>query len=185
MVRALLDGRKTQTRRVIKPQPDFDDPNKQNLSDYLFKGALAATGGSDWPDKCPYGAPGDRLWVRETFAYDVAEYPDGKTAEAAIYRATTDCEDYFKGHWCPSIFMPRRLSRITLEVTKVRVQRMQEISEVDAIAEGCQLIEGNPKRRDGLDYSSEFYSLWDSINAKRGYGWDKNPWVWVVTFKRV
>ena len=87
----------------------------------------------------------------------------------------------------PGRFLPNMLRHLmpVFEVVSVRAERVQSISEEDAKAEGVELIEGNPRRHDGLDYSSEFASLWDSINAKRGFGWSVNPWVWVITFKRV
>ena len=126
--------------------------------------------------KCPYGAPGDRLWVRETWD------TDGKTI---AYRATTPetTTDPEPMRWRPSIHMPRWASRLTLAVTSVRVERVQEITEADARAEGIE-----PQRSDysGEDSNSlQFRDLWDSINAARGYGWAVNPWVWVVEFERV
>ena len=149
MVRAILDGRKTQTRRVMKSE------------------------------RCPYGVPGDRLWVRETFSthmritdpyYLPPDYPD--EAMGAWYWADgqPDCGDWIKPK--PSIFMPRWASRITLEVVAVRREQLQAISEEDARAEG-------------LISRQVFREGWDRINAKRGYGWEVNPLVRVVTFRRL
>lgn len=198
MVRATLEDRKTQTRRVGKCQHDEATELGVESIGHATKGTvLQATyrafpkgGTARWAlCECPYGQPGDRLWVRETFAPCVggARGPLNPT----LYRAD-NCEGYENLTWKPSIFMFRWESRLTLEITGVRVERVQEISDEDAIAEG---IEG-----DGVmfrDYSPEgtglftqtprssYCGLWDSINAKRGFGWDKNPWVWVLTFKRI
>ena len=194
MVRAILDGRKTQTRRVIRPQPDAIAPFQDGEPTEAYY--------NGWPKagearelKCPYGIPGDRLWVRETWR---------KAGECTIndpcygYRATMKyaCGQPVPNEkatkWKPSIHMPRAASRITLEVTDVRVERVQDISEVDAQVEGCvndvKLEYGHmtgPIDYKGFYAVERFETLWDSINAKRGYGWDKNPWVWVVTFKRI
>lgn len=200
MVRAILGGRKTQTRRVIKPQPTLDG------NAWAWKGYADVPHGKWWEYAKVCGAcrcqVGDRLWVRETWCPVDDTFIEGGT-KWVDYRATPqesethpagwnndpDSPDALK--WWPSIFMPRWASRITLEVTDVRAQRVQEISEADAMAEGCDayinphgLCTENPRDymmpkdtwRDG------FAKLWDSINAKRGYGWDVNPWVWVVEF---
>ena len=160
MVRAILDGRKTQTRRVIKPQP------KGEFCRYGFHMPTQAI----WTDltvvSCPYGQPGDLLWVRETFA----AAGDQSWVE---YRA--DCDSKVI-RWRPSIHMPRSASRLTLRITDVRVQRVQEISEEDARAEGTTGLAG---AMTGFPY------LWESINAKRGYGWNTNPWVWAISFERI
>lgn len=189
MVRAILEWHKTQTRRVMKPQllqPDGARHKKLEVPNVL--------------KLCPYGKPGDRLWVRETWL------ARGGGA-AALYRA--DYEDVeaaglggLYGGWKPSIFMPRWASRITLEVVNVRVERVQDITEADAIAEGVTCEErgekcsgfrppGNtsidpeecPSCIDG--YIPIYQRLWDSINSKRGFGWETNPWVWVIKFKRL
>jgi hypothetical protein len=181
MVKAILDGRKTQTRRTIKPQPiseDFavgeysptriDRNGEEYPGDKVF-GLFSADG--EFGIKCPYGAPGDRLWVRETFIC-VASEP-GPTV--CHYRADDD-RDCFRGLWRPSIFMPRWASRITLEVTGVRAEKLQDISEQDAIAEGFFAA--------GATTSVErFLNLWVKINGEGSV--DANPFVWVVDFKRV
>lgn len=165
MVSAILNGRKTQTRRVIKPQPVSNPFPLQ---------------------RCPYGVTGDLLWVRETHyrwagcgtpprtgfnqdrCYD--DHPEllSMTRHAQIVTV-------------PSIHMPRWASRITLRVVDVRVERVQEISESDAKAEGVAAWHNTT---DGTVYRPEFCLLWDSINAAIGFGWEVNPWVWVVEFER-
>jgi hypothetical protein len=179
MIRALLDGRKTQTRRVVKHIPMLGGP--------LAWCAAAAAQEPGWVNIvgdyrrfCPYGQPGDRLWVRETFK----AFPDGDLFYRADFgdvipvHADDNSEDWT---WKPSIFMPRAASRLTLEIVSVRVERVQSISHRDALAEGVSYDVSKP---DGAPVPT-YQKLWDSINAKRGYGWDKNPWVWVVEFKRI
>lgn len=181
MVRAILDGRKTQTRRVINPQPIWvADPSVPfKTTDADPKGII----------NCPYGKTGDRLWVRETFCYhdDLAMY---------LYKA----DDVTCCKWKPSIHMPRWASRITLEIVSVRVERLQDISEKDAIAEGISKVpfrpcEGWPicdgymvGKDDGVTglaakASTAYKKLWESINGPGS--WDLNPWVWVVEFRRI
>ncbi len=194
MVQAIQKGEKTQTRRtpslekinntlpsdVLGPRWGYDGTNVHG--DHLFFDVYAASAGHEPPDcievvRCPYGVPGDRLWVRETWR----SYEFGGT----YYLAD---EPWNKGAgWKPSIFMPRHLSRITLEIISIRVQRIQEISEADCCAEmGCPAEWPGPgpepyKR----DLRGAFQILWDGINAKRGYGWDVNPWVFAIEFRRV
>jgi len=203
MVRAVLDGRKTQTRRVIKLPGDPETewgccPLKGFPGMFTFWESEYPEEGSH-NRRCPYGAPGDRLWVRETWAHDdmltepnrdcICFRADGAIHEYVYYTNRTNdlCGESFKhpdpkpDRWRPSIHMPRWASRITLEVTDVRVERVQDISDADAVAEG---IKPAPVLYDGAQ-REVFSLLWDSINAKRGYGWVDNPWVWVVTFKLV
>jgi len=175
MVRAILDGSKTQTRRVAKltPSAAVKEPGGHRRWHPADPEAVAA---------CPYGIPGDHLWVRETWA----PHPDDL---GALYQATDPgWDDNDSGLlWKHSIHMPRWASRITLEITGVRVQRVQEISVADAMAEGppcCCNIEREHHRDCSWTDKEHFRQLWDSINAKRGYGWDVNPWVWALTFKR-
>lgn len=167
MVRAILDGAKTQTRRVVKPQRDT-----VNLGWDHFKGRIS----------CPYGRSGERLWVKETFWIDEDDQP-------VCFYAATDCRSDIKLK--PSIFMPRSLSRITLEILKVRVERLQQITEDDAVAEGVNeefemevgsFIHGAPIQ---LSFRLGYKHLWDRINKDRGFGWDTNPLVWVIEFKRI
>lgn len=168
MVRAILEGRKSQTRRVIKPQPDGEI--KANIP-YEFYGTKTER---IFTDTKAYLAPcsvGDILWVRETWAKDDTYY----------YKADGSCGSRC-GKWKPSIHMPKEAARIWLEVTDVRVERLQEITEEDARAEGAL------PTREERGYNccrDEFITLWDSINSKRGYGWDTNPWVWVIEFERI
>lgn len=196
MIRALLDDKKTQTRRIVKPQPI-----KQHHIGYLSRGAGVWKAGYyvlthyastvSGPLACPYGQPGDRLWVRETHALrldvNVKSDPE-KAKQYCLYRADEagnpademNWHDY-GGKWRSPIFMPREVSRITLEVVSVRVERLQEISEADARTEGvCE-----SHLDDGVSARPSFGRGWDSINARRGFGWNKNPWVFVVEFRRV
>ena len=164
MVRAILDGSKTQTRRALKSWwqgVDVDNWPMYNSDE----------DGNWYRERCPNGQSGDRLWVRETFSHcaDTGE---------VIYKA--DGWAVQGGIWAPAIHMRREYSRLDLEITDIRVERLQDISEGDAVAEGC------PGQIDNLEFPSEQYRrLWDTLNAKRGLGWDTNPWVWVIEFKRV
>jgi hypothetical protein len=170
MVRAILDGRKTQTRRVVKA-PKWSKPQHA---------------GVDFP--CPYGAVRDRLWVREK--HSVYRHP---TEPVVFYWADHPDDKALK--WKPSIHMPRWASRITLEITDVQVETVQGISEDDAFAEGIRLPVSPDKKpllmvtgsRPIREWTARAYfaELWDRINAKRGYGWDKNPWTWVIKFNRI
>lgn len=194
MVRAILNGSKTQTRRICNPQPALG---------FLQRGVVAAV--PQWPIQegirwfmkdgfsqlvpCPF-KPAMRLWVKETF----------QTCEkcgSLNYRATVNkpkncagCDEYL-AKWKPSIFMPRVASRITLDITGVSVQRLQEISEEDALEEG---VEFHPKSKqffklynckDGISTTAKqsFYSLWMSIHGADS--WDKNEWVWKISFKNL
>lgn len=171
-VRAILGGRKTQTRRVIKPQPEI-------LSAPMGAKTIWWKGRDGWlpasiREYCPYGKVGDRLWVKETF----------KIIDSFVwYKA--DGMYIKKRKWKPSIFMPHWASRITLEVVDIRVERVQDISREDVIAEGCEGMQGEPREKSLPVHQVVFADLWDSINAKRGYGWDMNPFVWVIVFKQI
>jgi len=186
MVRAILDGRKTQTRRVVKLPHNNPlgawEPTVVGGKGVCYDKAMTRPAPEEaaiWHTRtgdclgCPYGQPGDRLWVRETFV--------GAGNLGVLYAA--DCprgtESGVEGGWRPSIFMPRWASRLTLEITEVRVQRVQEISRGDAMEEGCPFA----NMADGPDPRDWFRDLWDSLNAKRGHGWDTNPWVWAITFR--
>lgn len=188
MVRAILAGQKTQTRRVVKPpyasfarRPEFNIELSSRRHVWL---AYKAGEPGDWKwIPCPYGQPGDRLWVRETFAHIYRHNkpaPVERKSDDVIYRADGHGIDaYAFGRWCPSIHMPRWASRITLEITSVRVERLQAISASDAIAEGIPA--GGPENPDGIEVR-EFRALWESINGADS--WAANPWVWVVEFRR-
>jgi hypothetical protein len=184
MVRALLDGTKTQTRRVLKTQPlDVLPMNGEPPPGWVALLQKDPNRGTMF--RCKYGKVGDRLWVKETWAL----HPDNHPAEAgAVYRATDpdwECEDGWK--WKPSIFMPRWASRITLEITGVRVERLQDISSRDAVAEGMRgdyfhgdLGNVGDKYQTARD---QYRDLWNEINGKGS--WDKNPFVWAISFKRI
>ena len=220
MILAILDGRKTQTRRLLKKQPldilpmhvpnqwvtlDTRDPNHGSVI------------------KCRFGTPGDRLWVRETwrpwswhegepiqvqFKADRKHAPADNTSTLSMerYDKIPEWEEsiwlqieeelkekgvepdgngwyHFDGDpplkWRPSLFMPRWASRILLKITKVRIERLQEISMQEAVAEGVPVLKGCPEPR------ISFHDLWDELYAKGGYSWDSNPWVWVIEFEIV
>ena len=195
MVRAILAGTKTQTRRVVKPQFSADAvPAEMPATDPIGGWVVGGYSGVWWCDaaanpdeskRCPYGKPGDRLWVREAFsgarAYEMHGYPLKEWGNKIWFWADGNPQ---RGDWTkprPSIHMPRHLSRITLEVTGVRVERLQDISVADAIAEG--VVECNQNLR-GLEPCMEwryaYEDLWGQINGQGS--WDANPWVWVVSF---
>ncbi|MDU4128675.1 hypothetical protein [Pantoea sp.] len=234
MVRAVLDGRKTQTRRIMRVQPDSAEFETRFIIDStkrseIGKWCWAEPGVFVNPRRsalfsCPFGAVGDRLWVRETFAtlgnedgcaidWDDNLVKGGGREAAHIYRAS--CEQrprnyglwsipddafwkphtdnmQYEGAWVPSIHMPRWASRITLEVTGVRVERLRDISEKDAAAEGVppagDLLPDYPgtyltSKGDFATAKVAFQRLWESIYKEES--WQANPWVWVVEFKRV
>lgn len=229
MVRAILDGSKTQTRRICKNEAygngfHFDGHDILCHSDYLPPGAMlmdvrrgkhgyTTSNIEGWESECPYGQVGDRIWVRETCAIEFAvehdqepPHKDGRPIKwsddpeehrwmQAHYRATDPApelhyvdSDEPACRWRPSIHMPRWASRINLEITGVRVERLQDISEADAKSEGA------PDYEEGVDapppdgehewaYRASFQRLWESINGAGS--WDANPWVWVVEFRRL
>ena len=170
MVRATLDGRKTQTRRTRGLDKVNADKSSVFVRMQVLKcGSLAAVfengNGELGAEKSPSGKPGDHLWVRETWGWD----DEDPSAVNPRYRATHFSAD----RWVPSIHMPRWASRITLEVESVRVERLQEISEADARAEGIW----QP------NWPLAWKTLWESINGPGS--WEANPWVWVIQFKRI
>lgn len=187
MVRAILDGRKTCTRRVIKPQPDekhtyplgfvTDSTEKKEVGCFGF--AANEYGGSIQYVKPPYRyAPGDILYVRETWCDD-RQFTHASTPGRYFYKASESGN--FK--WKPSIHMPKEAARIWLKATDVRVERLQDITEVQAQAEGCNsgLLTGACTAR------GQFEDLWNSTIKKSDldrYGWDASPWVWVIEFER-
>ncbi len=211
MVRAILAGTKTQTRRVVKPVGDDDSFVLQDYGDGWWPyrsddGESPMKGDNEIPHACPYGHPGDRLWVRETWRVG-AKYDKTPPRDLAPRAMTVEYEaggyacNSISGGWefrhegaererpdwvgklRPGMFMPRWASRITLEVTGVRVERLQGISIADAMAEG--VVETNANLR-GLEPCMEwryaYEDLWRQINGPDS--WDANPWVWVIEFRR-
>jgi len=189
MIRAILAGTKTKTRRVVKPQPDEDGLAK------LINGPWHDTDAR--PYRCRYGVPGDRLWVRETFAWLSGGTGCPDDADGVLYRATDPgWDDEQTGlRWRPSIFMPRAASRILLEITDVRVERLHEISDDDARLEGITelSLQGDepgawwtaaPHRSmHSRTPRGAFLRLWRSIHGDGS--WDANPLVWVLSFRRI
>lgn len=191
MVRAILDGRKTQTRRPLKwKQTRFTEIGEREDGS-KWPWSEDAEHACDFWHPCPFGAVGERLWVREAFHNGCDGYS---------YRADFDwigesrknnsgflgCHD----RWTPSIHMPRQASRITLEITGVRVERLQDISEDDARAEGVQPLRGGYWRhyqpgwtQHQLSARGSFVTLWNSLYGDES--WQANPWVWVIEFRRV
>lgn len=188
MIRAIIANTKTQTRRIFKPDRMTWDANGRYTTHAMRGGELSITGSgpfkpSSWLHYCPYGQPGgDRLYVRETWAaphaYDHLP-PRLIPQDARIHYAAT--EDRGGLLWRPSIHMPRWASRITLEIARVRVERLHACNEVDAIAEGAPWAAcGAPQEG---SHKAGFTQLWEQIN---GHGsWEANPWVWVTEFRRL
>ncbi|WP_313217471.1 hypothetical protein [Stenotrophomonas sp.] len=205
MVRAILSGEKTQTRRALRPQPYIDANgnfcwNGSNFGQDTAGVPLARTLASQIPSSrngrvfCPFGQPGDRLWVRESWQFEInamgsAREEDGPFVYAAdTYQTGRRIEE----RWRPSIHMPRWACRLVLEITAVRVERLQAISEADAKAEGVQPDQvrminlfgcTGEERADAYRRAAArpFRELWTST----GGDWDSNPWVWVIEFKKV
>jgi hypothetical protein len=214
MIKAILEGKKTQTRRIVKPQPnDVGYGNKCEVHPYCTgtKWPLAyyerrnGLWNSSQPLKCPYGKVGDRLWVRESFADVTAAFDDADEMRHVAFRADNsvwDCygqmlyleqlgqSGIYVDKWKPSIHMPRFASRITLEITNIRVERVQDISADDAQAEGmtcpeCKGIGSEDCYCNASDWveKEEFQRLWKEINGPDS--WQSNPFVWVIEFKKV
>lgn len=213
MSAAARAGRKSQTRRVMTPQPFFDDRGLLWWHWSKYGGSACdqpiGTPSEAWLARCPYGVPGDRLWVREThIAYgrwetrfsekkgrDEWHFIDMTLETGREYRFDGAVPNAKRGGatpawWSrPSIFMPRAASRTLLEVTGVRVERLQNISEPDARDEGVTISDHHMRGYSAGAFRPPsiraFHDLWDSLNAARGHGWDVNPWVWVIEFKRL
>lgn len=191
MVRAILDNRKTQTRRVVKFTPDLGEQDAwcHKIGTESFNKIVG-----DYRRYCPYGQPGDVLWVRETFykaPCESCDYGDDwepcTCTDLPYYRASWNPKlpVYFK--WKPSIFMPKWACRIKILITDVSVERLHDISGVDSMAEGVEDcdIKGHDDCFYGASlqgYKCSFEQLWNSINGKT-YSWESNPYVWVVKFE--
>jgi hypothetical protein len=208
MVKAILGGRKSQTRRVLKVPKSLGEFRD------VFDDEIAANGeiGIDTSIyhnvglRCPFGKVGDRLWVRETWADVTSAFDDADEVRIAAFKADSSVYDVY-GHvvyleklgdsgiyvdkWKPSIFMPKFASRITIEITGVRVQHLQQISPADLEAEGfyeshyyCDEAGGAFGHR-CTPPRDLFQNRWDWMNARRGYSWESNPFVWVIEFKKL
>jgi len=195
MVRALLDGKKTQTRRIIKPQPDVTEELLRKLDAWIDGFTLSQQVNAAWQHgfvdvDCPYGEQSDRLWVREKFQPLYAEGYEFRSVDwdtgkgyAISYPATDgiheylDPDDNITSACKPSIHMPRWASRILLEIVSIRVEKLQDISEADAVAEGGPVDHPNGTA------CGWYEQLWEQINGPDS--WDVNPWVWVVEFRRI
>jgi hypothetical protein len=220
MVRAILDGRKTQTRRVVKPQPAPNSPHDGGTT-WVYRpedglhipcGTVGhLTVAEKTGLRCPYGQPWDRLWVRETWSpdhrdvypcYDFVYRADGTVSDRDCTEHIQGCTEKTRGagvrhfeclactsfRWRPSIHMPRKACRLRLEVVSVRIERLQVITEDDALAEGA-LAERQRAEAEGRTTTADipsalraFKRLWESINGTES--WAANPWVWVVEFRR-
>lgn len=197
MVRAILSGAKTQTRRPVDMrrvsfiggrEDDHNDPALWGFADidgcwHVLDQRKPVWTGSGVPHEayaiaCPFGAPGDRLWVREAHAFNPCEDSEGNAADRVLYRA--DHNGAAPLRWRPSIHMPRWASRLTLRVTDVHVERVQDISEEDARAEGAS--GGVPWLYEDETYRTAFCHLWSDTYGPES--WTANPWVWVVSFER-
>jgi len=202
---AILEDRKTQTRRVMDPQPEIPRWFEWRCEHGIW---YPYDDLGNWLPcyeqwRCPYGVPGDRLWLKETHA-PARLYRRGERlvyGEPLLYKADDDLlvlNQRYIGHWRSPRFMPRWASRITLELTDVRPQRVQDISPEDVLAEGIQrqTCDGAGQVWYGIGASVDpnlsrvgpiraFGCLWDSLNRKRGYLWTTNPWIWALTFRRL
>jgi hypothetical protein len=191
MVRAIVENKKTQTRRIVNPQSEHGVVwcrAQERWAEMDYEGYCSCC-----PVKCPYGEVGDQLWVRETvelvnsttdYFHDVLYLADGARVPISSI-STLDVDGFNK--WLDgkpkraSIHMPRWASRLTLEITDIRVERVQDITEEDAWAEGC-----THEMHDGeiINVDDVYRLLWDSINGKKqGCAWQDNPWIWAITFK--
>ena len=191
MVKAILAGQKTQTRRVVKLR-NGDTVGNISESGKVLEWIICDKDGDEVPLEfaCPYGSTGDRLWVRETFAPE--QMASGKTN--IVYRADgVNPPTYIMANgkeiptlWKPSIFMPRWASRITLEITGIKVERVQDITPEDCFAEGIENVgDGVGRLGDTWSMATSLYaSLWNKINGKK-YPWKDNSWVWAISFKRI
>jgi len=188
MVKAILEGRKMMTRRPIKKQPPEDTTRITLINgNWCFFGGISGDRHYlDFDQKCPYGIPEDRLWVRETWG---RIYRGGIYSEDIIYKCDRpDSKELIK-QWRSPIHMPRHASRITLEIINIKVERVQEITEEDAIKEGIIRREDDADSLGGYfpgnceKAKTAFRILWNSIYNK--FAWDRNEWVWAIEFKSI
>lgn len=194
-VHAIIEGRKTETRRVIGERERVGYPMNEIAS--ATGARFGTTGGLTFLWRCPYGAPGSLLWVREPYASDSAEFD----APRAEWEGPPPCEPYYRDpvhentglRWRNPMFMPRWASRLTLRINEIYAERLHEITEDGARAEGAPLMRcirgswggwgsGEPPPLSGYNHRDGYRYGWDRLNAKRGYPWESNPWVWVVRF---
>lgn len=224
MVQAILEERKTMTRRILKPQPEIYEKNGKEMIRHETKKHVIQTELKNAAQQfigipCPYGEVGDILWVRETCVKacisEDGEGPISGENWRYWYRADSDWMKHEWDHsgkdgpqdspsWKPSIFMPKEACRIFLEIIDIKVERLNEISEQDCISEGIKShleeLTKEPRFKNYMEDASgyghpdydypttydpkySFQTLWQSINGEEG--WDKNPWVWAITFKRI
>lgn len=180
MVKAILEGRKSQTRRVMIDRIS-KQPVNPSVSDEIFKANMEKC-----LELCPYGQTGDHLWLRESACY--GPQPERVEYSTDMDEAAKEAAKFYGAKFKTGRFMPRRASRITLEITGIRVERVRDASLEDMKAEGVENYYYSGYDFDWKSHEPEaanFIRLWDSINAKRGYGWDVNPWVWVVKFRKI
>lgn len=191
MVRAILAGKKTQTRRLVDVPAGGVEPFMLEDGRILWRCCMMNAGYS----KSKYGKIGDRLWVREAHQF---ERPEDIIIEGCAVASGGDTEVYYRADedkgqtWRPSIHMPRWASRITLEITGVRVEKLGAITEADAVAEGCSAewhkgadTPDFPSETDGYSAVTDYMALWEEINGKGSWEADRSKWVWVIEFKRV
>ena len=194
MVRAILDGRKTQTRRPVEPQPEHSQHHEWGgrvvyegehrmwcWKKLVLDNLIDFPGGEDrqaLAAQCPFGQPGDLLWVKEPWCPGCGTFPEGRHGTGV---PDTDGSEIECGPWSADL-MPKASARLWLRVTAVRVERLQDISEADCMREGFTPM-SNHDTFD--DVRLGFHGLWDDIYAAKGLGWETNPWVWVIEFEVV
>ena len=178
-VRAIIDGVKAQTRRVMKPQPTFE-PYESDPGFWCWKDCQWLAGGIGIPfsaieDYSPLGVPGDRLWVKEAFQ-DYHSGAESDISEQVVFYGDTAPVPAVYPPQKPKLksprIMPRKFSRLTLEITEVRCERLIDIKAQDVLAEGYTT-------------KLDLINAWNALNAKRGFPWESNPWVWVLTFRKL